>query len=154
MLTPPRGDDPSGRVATPAFLKWTPATWHVAAPLLLATNERPPAIVNRTTRLKIGEISEGFLPAPWPLRARVWRKATSRTGGADIDWIEIPQCGQLPCCSFPLDIGRQNHPAPLLGLGGDELAEIGGRPADHGAAQIGKPRLEFRICNADVHFLV
>src|SRR6266576_5526854 len=61
---------------------------------------------------------------------------------------------QLPCCSFPFHIGRQNHPAPLLDLVGDQFGEVGGRPAKSRAAQIGKPRLEFRIGDADVDFLV
>src|SRR5215472_11096949 len=36
--------------------------------------------------------------------------------------------------SLRLDVGRDNHLAPFFGLVGDELAEIGGRACEHGAA--------------------
>src|SRR5215510_9339626 len=58
------------------------------------------------------------------------------------------------CRSFPFHIGRQNHPAPLLDLVGDQFGEVGGRPAKNRATEIGKPRLEFRISDADVDFFV
>jgi hypothetical protein len=50
--------------------------------------------------------------------------------------------------SVGLDVGRQDHLAPLLGLVGDELGEIRGRVGEHGSADIGEPRLEFVIGNA------
>src|SRR5215510_2196192 len=57
-------------------------------------------------------------------------------------------------CSFRLHIGCQNHPAPLLDLVGDQFGKVGGRSAKSRAAQIGKLRLEFRISDAEVDFLV
>src|SRR5260370_31343330 len=57
-------------------------------------------------------------------------------------------------CSFPLHIGCQNHTAPLLDLVGDQFGKVGGRSAKSRAAQIGKLRLEFRISDAEVDFLV
>jgi hypothetical protein len=52
--------------------------------------------------------------------------------------------------SLRLDVGRQNHPAPLLYLVGDQLGEIGGRARQHGRAEIGEPRLEVGIGKARV----
>ena len=54
--------------------------------------------------------------------------------------------------SFPLHIGRQNHPAPLLHLVGDLFSKVVGRPAKCRAAQIGKLRLELRNGDTDVDF--
>src|SRR6516165_417443 len=65
-----------------------------------------------------------------------------------------PAVRQLPCCSFPLYIGRQNHPAPLLHLVGDQSSKVVGRPGESRAAQIGKLRLEFRNGDTDVDFPV
>ena len=45
--------------------------------------------------------------------------------------------------SVCLDVGRQNHLGPFLGLVGDEFAEISRRACKHRAAQIGKPCFEF-----------
>jgi len=56
--------------------------------------------------------------------------------------------------SFPLHIGRQNHPAPLLHLVGDLFSKVAGRPAKSRAAQIGKLRLELRNGDTDVDFPV
>jgi hypothetical protein len=53
-----------------------------------------------------------------------------------------------------LDIRRPDHPAPLLGFVGDELAEFGRQARKHGAAQVGKPRLDFRIGESRVDLLV
>src|SRR3954471_15875558 len=53
-----------------------------------------------------------------------------------------------------LHIGGADHLAPLLGLGGDELAELGGRAGQHRAAQFGQPRLQFRIGKTGVDLLV
>src|SRR5262245_44109577 len=44
-----------------------------------------------------------------------------------LDWISA---------SVGLDVGRSNHLAPLLGLCGNVLAEIGGRARKHPEAQI------------------
>src|SRR5262249_48067773 len=51
-------------------------------------------------------------------------------------------------------IGCQDYAAPLLHLVGDQLGEVGGRPAKNRAAQTRKLRMEFRICDADVDFPV
>src|SRR5215813_1022716 len=57
-------------------------------------------------------------------------------------------------CSLLLHVGRQNHPAPLLNLVGDQFGKVGRRPAKSGAAHTRKLRLEFRISDAEVDFLV
>src|SRR5882672_5239295 len=44
-----------------------------------------------------------------------------------------------------LDTSELDHLAPLLGFGGDELAEIGGRTWEHRGAQVGKPRLHLGV---------
>src|SRR5215831_4839940 len=40
-----------------------------------------------------------------------------------------------------LDVGSPDHLAPLLGFVGDQLAELGRRPREHYAPQVGKSRL-------------
>jgi hypothetical protein len=52
------------------------------------------------------------------------------------------------------DVGRPDHLAPLLGFVGDELPELGGRGRKHGAAQVGKPRLNHGIGKSRVDRLV
>jgi hypothetical protein len=52
------------------------------------------------------------------------------------------------------DIGRPYHFAPLLGLVGDKLAEVGGRAWKHCATKVGKPRLDFGIGEARVDLRV
>src|SRR6478672_2742518 len=53
-----------------------------------------------------------------------------------------------------LNVGRADYLSPLLGLFGDELAEIGRRATEHHAIQGGKPRLDFRIGEAGIDLLV
>src|SRR5258708_39741240 len=47
--------------------------------------------------------------------------------------------------SLRLDVEGPDDVAPLLDFVGDELAKVGGRKREHGAAEIGKPRPEFRV---------
>src|SRR5260370_41988786 len=47
-----------------------------------------------------------------------------------------------------------DHLAPLVGLFGDELCEIGGRAGERRGAQIGKPRLHFGVRKNGVDLLV
>src|SRR5215813_10653854 len=56
--------------------------------------------------------------------------------------------------SFRLDVGRPDHPRPLLGLVGDELAKVGRRAGKWGFPEIGKPRLHLGIGKASVDLLV
>src|SRR5215470_11215812 len=56
--------------------------------------------------------------------------------------------------SLRLDVGRPDHPAPLLGLLGDELAEVGGRAGKHGAAELGEPRLRLGVGENRVDLLI
>ncbi len=53
-----------------------------------------------------------------------------------------------------LDVGRSDHPAPLLGFRGDEVPEVCGRARNRDAAQIGEPRLHLGIGEARVNLLV
>src|SRR5215813_8888869 len=55
---------------------------------------------------------------------------------------------------FRLDVGRPDHLAPLLGVIGDELFEVGGREREHRAAEVGKPCLDFGIGKARVDLRV
>src|SRR6516162_6779538 len=56
--------------------------------------------------------------------------------------------------SVGLRTGEFHHLCPLFGFVGYELAEIGGRACNCGAAQLGEPRLDLRIGESDVDFLV
>src|SRR5262245_5054587 len=56
--------------------------------------------------------------------------------------------------SVRLDIGRPDHPRPLLGVIGDELGEVGGRARKHRATKVGKARLHLRIVESRVNFLI
>src|SRR5215472_3862207 len=47
--------------------------------------------------------------------------------------------------SFRFDVGRPDHLGPLLGLFGDELAEVGRRAWKCGGAPLRKPRLHLGI---------
>src|SRR5262249_40561582 len=47
--------------------------------------------------------------------------------------------------SVCLEVGRPDHLGPLLGVVGDEPAEIGGRAGKQRAAELEQPRLELRI---------
>ena len=53
-----------------------------------------------------------------------------------------------------LDVGGVNHLSPLLGLRGDELAEIGWRADKHRAIQAGYPSLELWIGEGSIDLLV
>ena len=52
------------------------------------------------------------------------------------------------------DVGSQDHLRPLLGLLGDELAEVGGRAWKHRCAHVGEPRLDLRVGESRVDLLV
>jgi hypothetical protein len=56
--------------------------------------------------------------------------------------------------SLRLDVEGPDDVAPLLRFVGDELAKVGGRKREHGAAEIGKPRLDIGIGEASVDLLV
>src|SRR5215475_2805549 len=56
--------------------------------------------------------------------------------------------------SVCLDVGRPDHLAPLLGFGGDESSEIGGRARKRRHTQIGEPRFYVGFGKSDVYLLV
>src|SRR5262249_58839992 len=56
--------------------------------------------------------------------------------------------------SVRLDIGGADHLAPLLGLVGDELAEVGGRAGKCAGSEFGNSRLDLKIGKSSVNFLV
>src|SRR5262245_33445304 len=68
----------------------------------------------------------------------------------------IARCVAQKACSrsFRLDARELDHLGPLLGFVGNEFPEIGGRERDHGAAEVGKPRLDLGISKAGVDLLV
>src|SRR5262249_36644828 len=56
--------------------------------------------------------------------------------------------------SFRLDVIGPDHLGPLFGFVGDQLPKFGGREREHGATEIGKPRLDLGISKASVDLLV
>src|SRR6266540_1278137 len=52
------------------------------------------------------------------------------------------------------DIGRPDHLAPLLGFGGDESSEIGGRACKRRRTQIGEPRFHLGFGKSNVYLPV
>jgi hypothetical protein len=56
--------------------------------------------------------------------------------------------------SGALDARELHHLRPLLGFCGDELTEVVGRTRKRFATQIGKPRLDLGIGEADIDFSV
>jgi hypothetical protein len=53
-----------------------------------------------------------------------------------------------------LGAGELDHLAPLLGLISDELPEVGGRAGKRSAAHVGNPRVDLRVGETRVDFLV
>src|SRR5262249_59739891 len=74
----------------------------------------------------------------WARRLRAHRRSPNGIYG-----ISCPIRG-----SVRLDARELDHLAPLLRFLGNEFPEIGGRERDHGAAEVGKPRLDFGITKA------
>jgi hypothetical protein len=56
--------------------------------------------------------------------------------------------------SFRLNIRELHHPAPLLRVFRDKLAEVGGRARKHRAAEVVKPRPCRRISESCIDLLV
>src|SRR5262245_55216865 len=56
--------------------------------------------------------------------------------------------------SLRLDVGRPDHLAPLLGVVGDELTEIGGRADKRCASEVSQPRPDFGIGEAGVNCFI
>src|SRR5262245_57245414 len=56
--------------------------------------------------------------------------------------------------SLRLDVGGPDDLAPFLGFVGDQLFKVDGREREHGATEIGKPRLELGIGEASVDLRV
>jgi hypothetical protein len=55
---------------------------------------------------------------------------------------------------FRLDIGSSDHLAPLLGVVGDQSAEVGGRARKRRAAEVSEPRFHVGIGEASVDLRV
>src|SRR5262249_11195243 len=98
----------------------------------------------RHSHLPINLNTTAYALAPFHTRSR--RRRYSRNG---IYGISCPIRG-----SVRLDARELDHLAPLLRFLGNEFPEIGGRERDHGAAEVGKPRLDFGISKAGVDLLV
>src|SRR5262249_33403889 len=73
---------------------------------------------------------------------QVWVRPFTRPG-ASISLNET--LWNVRAASFRLDVGSPDHLGPLLGVVGDEPAEIGGRAGKQRAAELEQPRLELRI---------
>src|SRR5262245_55987767 len=80
--------------------------------------------------------------------------ATARTGIPTFAERDVMEYWIGTAASVGLDVGRPDHLGPLLGLFGDELAEIGGRADKRRASKVGKPRLHLGIGEAGVDLLV
>src|SRR5262249_15471075 len=55
------------------------------------------------------------------------------------------ECGLTKPASLRLDVEGPDHLAPLVGLFGDELTEVGGRACKQYAAHFSQPRLDLRV---------
>src|SRR6516165_7287828 len=82
----------------------------------------------------------------WYLSRRVKSQHFRRTGVTEY-WRS-----GIPLVDF--DIGRPDHLAPLLGFGGDESSEIGGRARKRRRTQIGEPRFYVGFGKSNVYLLV
>src|SRR5215510_7422286 len=80
-------------------------------------------------------------PSSWP-SSRPLGPASAGTNGVGSILLRITR-------SLRLHTGELDHLAPLLGFGGDELAEIGGRTWEHRGAQVGKLNNEINAALAD-----
>src|SRR5262249_22647567 len=88
----------------------------------------------------------GFVPSR---RARAV-SAVRREGFAERDLWNM----DWAAASVRLDVEGLDHLAPLLGLIGDELAEVGGRTRKHRAAEVSEMGLHLRVVESRVNFLV
>ena len=75
-------------------------------------------------------------------------------GGANNSHSRNERYGMSRAGLLRLDVGGPDHLAPLLGLVGDELAEVGGRADKRCASQVGKLRLHFGIGESSVNLFV
>src|SRR5215813_3799463 len=64
------------------------------------------------------------------------------------------ECRREDDSLFRLDVGRPDHLAPLLSFGRNMLSELGWRIGKHDGAQVDKLRLDFRVGERGVGFLV
>src|SRR6266853_1870722 len=72
-------------------------------------------------------------------------------------WIRtmgVTECRSGWSRSLGLDVGRPDHLAPLLGLVGDQLAEVGGRTRQRRAAHVSELRVDLRIGEGRVDLFV
>src|SRR5215468_10822553 len=64
------------------------------------------------------------------------------------------ECGLTKPASLRLDVEGPDHLAPLVGLFGDELTEVGGRACKQYAAHFSQPCLDLRVSKARVDCVV
>src|SRR5262245_65660113 len=64
------------------------------------------------------------------------------------------ECGLTKPASLRLDVEGPDHLAPLVGLFGYELTEVGGRACKQYAAHFSQPRLDVRVSKARVDCIV
>src|SRR5262249_36108398 len=82
-----------------------------------------------------------------------WNGRAFGPGAAQVGLtLRIFGASELPLVGF--NIGRPYHFAPLLGLVGDELAEVAGRAWKHSATKVGKSGLDLAIGEAGVDLSV
>src|SRR5262245_50982793 len=91
-------------------------------------------------RLHVGS-SESWGPKQHPLP---WHSCAGGGAVHSINNGRVRNIGRVTRL-VGLGAGELDHLTPLLGLIGDELAEVGGRARKHSAALIGNPRLDLRI---------
>ena len=73
-----------------------------------------------------------------------------------MEWPAFAERDFMECALdlLGLDIGRPDHLAPLLGFGGNESSEIGGRARKRRRTQIGQPRFYVGFGKSNVYLLV
>src|SRR5215831_19038672 len=67
---------------------------------------------------------------------------------------DVMECGLTKPASLRLDVEGPDHLAPLVGLFGEELTEVGGRACKQYAAHFSQPRLDLRVSKARVDCVV
>src|SRR5262249_62240268 len=84
-------------------------------------------------------------------RSKIRAYSTSWSAFRGTDITEFLTGSRASLC---LDVGGPDHLGPFLSFVGDELAKIGGREREPGAAHVRKPRLQLRVRQGRVDVFV
>src|SRR5262249_32257464 len=115
-----------------------------------------PGLNSKATLVAVGRISRTsssrFGKSSWVL-CRTWGLAPPPYARAGHQKARRCAVGFVPR-SLRFDAGGLDHLGPLLGIFGDDRAEVGGRAGTHGPTKVGKPCLDFGIGEARVDLFV